>query len=164
MAYHALDSVLMIVREICGWCWREWGRERAPTLWEPGGVVVDVGQCDIDGGWSRQTSHLTSHVFGLDENSIKLPGLPVHVGQGSPNDTCSGKTCSVQHKGMLCENNLDLLYGYTCVCACACVSERGCICLRMFAYVFVCISYFLLWNKLINYWRDELWTFLLEGI
>lgn len=50
------------------------------TLRELGRVVVDVGQCDVDGGGARQAAHLTRHVFGLDDHGVVLPGFTVHVG------------------------------------------------------------------------------------
>lgn len=54
------------------------------TFRKPGRVVVDVYEADVDGGGPGQTSQLTPHVLGLDQDVVVLPYLSVHVGQGGP--------------------------------------------------------------------------------
>lgn len=57
------------------------------TLLELGRVVVDVCEGDPNLGGPRQPAHVTTHVFGLDDNVVLLAGLPVHVWQGGTDDT-----------------------------------------------------------------------------
>lgn len=62
-------------------------RNRTLTVSEPRRVVVDIGERDGDGGGAGEAAHLTDHVFGLDDEHILVPGLPVHVGQSCSDDT-----------------------------------------------------------------------------
>lgn len=61
------------------------------TLRKPWWIVVDISECDIYSCWPWQPSDLPSHIFGLNDNGIMLSGFPVHVVQGSPDDSCGGK-------------------------------------------------------------------------
>lgn len=49
------------------------------TLLKHRWVVVDVTEHDANSGGAGQSTHLTTHVFGLDENSVVFSGLSVHV-------------------------------------------------------------------------------------
>lgn len=49
-------------------------------------VVVDVGERDGDGRGAGEAAHLAHHVFGLDDEHVLVPGLPVHVGQRCSDD------------------------------------------------------------------------------
>lgn len=55
---------------------------------EGGPVVVDVRQGDGDGGAGGQSSAEAQHVLHLHHHQVLVPGLPVHVGPGSDDDTC----------------------------------------------------------------------------
>lgn len=65
--------------------------ETVHTLRKPGWIVVDISERDIYCCWPWQPSNLPSHIFGLNDNRIMLSGFPVHVMQGSPDDSCGGK-------------------------------------------------------------------------
>lgn len=54
---------------------------------EPRWVVIDIGECDSDGGGAGESAHLTHHVFGLDDKHVLVPRFPVHVGQSCSDDT-----------------------------------------------------------------------------
>lgn len=66
---------------------RDANQVRLLTLLELGRVVVDVREGDPNLGGPRQPAHVTAHVFGLDDDVVLLPGLPVHVWQGGTDDT-----------------------------------------------------------------------------
>lgn len=68
------------------------------TLRKPGWIVVDISECDIYCCWAWQPSNLPSHIFGLNDNGIMLSGFPVHVMQGSPDDSCGGKKTNKRKK------------------------------------------------------------------
>lgn len=53
-------------------------------LWR---VVIDISEGDFDLCCPRQSSHVTAHVFGLDDNIVFLASLTVHVWQGSTDYT-----------------------------------------------------------------------------
>lgn len=53
-------------------------------LWR---VVIDVREGDFDLRRPRQSSHVTAHVFGLDDNVVFLASLTVHVWQGGADYT-----------------------------------------------------------------------------
>lgn len=50
------------------------------TFSKPWWIIVDVSQGDVDGGGSSQTPQLSTHIFGLDHNLVRLFDFPVHVG------------------------------------------------------------------------------------
>lgn len=62
-------------------------QDKSLTVSEPRRVVVDIGQRDSDGGGAGEATHLADHVFGLDDEHILVPRLPVHVGQSCSDDT-----------------------------------------------------------------------------
>lgn len=57
-------------------------------LWR---VVIDIGEGDFDLCCSRQSSHVTAHVFGLDHHVVFLASLAVHVGQGGTDYAWMGR-------------------------------------------------------------------------
>lgn len=61
------------------------------TLWELWRVVVDVREGDFNLGGARQPTHVTTHVFGLDDDVVLLAGFAVHVRQGRTNYTWMDK-------------------------------------------------------------------------
>lgn len=61
---------------------------RSLTLVKHGGIVVDVGERDVDRGGAGQTPHLPPHVLGLDDHGVVFSGLPVHVCQRHPEHAC----------------------------------------------------------------------------
>lgn len=42
-------------------------------------VVVDVAQRDVDSSGACEPPQLSTHVFGLDDYGVVLPGFSVHV-------------------------------------------------------------------------------------
>lgn len=63
------------------------GRINYLTLSELWRVVIDISQGDFNLSGTRQTAHVSTHVLGLDDDIIFLPGLPVHVGKSCSNDS-----------------------------------------------------------------------------
>lgn len=61
-------------------------RTESLTAREVWWVVVDVSEGDRDRGGAGEATHLAHHVFGLDDQHVLVPRLPVHVGQGRPDD------------------------------------------------------------------------------
>lgn len=54
-------------------------------------IVVNVCQCDGDGGRSRQATHVTSHVFSLDDHQVLLSHLPIHPLEGDLYGGCRSR-------------------------------------------------------------------------
>lgn len=54
---------------------------------EPRRVVVDICERDRHRRGAGEAAHLAHHVFGLDDEDILIPRLPVHVRQSCSDDT-----------------------------------------------------------------------------
>ena len=57
-------------------------QEAGLTLGEAWRVVVDIREGDADRRGSRESAHLSGHVFSLDHDLVVLFDFPVHAGQG----------------------------------------------------------------------------------
>lgn len=62
-------------------------------LWR---VVIDISEGDFDLSRPRQSSHVTTHVFGLDDNIVFLASLTVHVWQGGTDYTWMERQFSIR--------------------------------------------------------------------
>lgn len=62
-------------------------QEKSLTVSEPRRVVIDICERDRYRGGAGEATHLANHVFGLDDENILIPRLPVHVWQSCSDDT-----------------------------------------------------------------------------
>ena len=61
------------------------------TFREPGWIIVDVAEGDVDSGGPGQPPQLAPHVLGLDQHLVLFLHLSVHIGQGCLYNTWQDK-------------------------------------------------------------------------